>query len=453
MSGVPRRLIPWFLAFAAVALAAAWRPWAGLGLAAALAALAWRSEAAAADGLARYLARIEVGDFDASRPEARWGAPPSAGSAGAAMAAALKARFAAAEGLRRRLMAALDGMDEGVALCDADGALLLINPAFRRLAGYEGPVPRGRFLWEAVRDPQLNDAVEQALKRGRSAAVDLPLEQGRIEGRALVAPIEGPGGVVVFLLDRTEERKAERMRSEFVANVSHELRTPLAAIKAALETLRDGALEDARVNRDFLGKAIHHTERLEELLSDLLALSRIEDQRRRGLGPSDPACSVAEAWAEAEGALEASVRRVQGSLRSEFPSDLPRVRMERAALRQILVNYCENALKYSGPEPSVLVGASREGAAVEVWVRDDGPGIPEADLPRVFERFFRVERARTRGPGGSGLGLSIVKHLAEGAGAQVGAENLVRGCRFWVRLKVREEPAASPGRAPDFRIP
>ncbi|MGH7442921.1 MAG: sensor histidine kinase, partial [bacterium] len=119
----------------------------------------------------------------------------------------------------------------------------------------------------------------------------------------------------------------------------------------------------------------------------------------------------------------------------ELPAGLPGVRIGKGALRQILVNYVANALKHAGPESAVRVGARQDSDAVEIWVRDEGPGIPQADLPRVFERFFRVEKARTRGAGGSGLGLSIVKHLAENAGGQVGAENLTPGCRFWVRLK------------------
>ncbi|HTA16979.1 MAG TPA: ATP-binding protein, partial [bacterium] len=359
-----------------------------------------------------------------------------------AMVAALGERFLATEELHRQLMAALNGMNEGVALCDAQGAILLINPSFRRLAGFGEPILRRYFLWEAVRDPHLNAAVEEALKLSRSSSVDLPLDQGRLEGRALVAPVEGAvqgtaAGVVVFLFDRTEERKVERLRSEFVANVSHELRTPLSAIKAALETLRDGALDDSTVNQAFLQKAIHHSERLEELLTDLLTLSQIEEQRRRGLSRPDAACSVYEAWAEAESMLEPALHRYRGSVGVELPADLPHVGMERGGLGQILLNYIENALKYSGPEPKVALGARREEGFVEVWVKDQGQGIPESDLPRVFERFFRVEKARTRLGGGSGLGLSIVKHLAENAGAQVGVESQVgRGSRFWVRLRV-----------------
>jgi two-component system phosphate regulon sensor histidine kinase PhoR len=175
------------------------------------------------------------------------------------LAQSLGERFVTAEENRRQLMAALNGMREGVVICDSEGAVLIMNPAFRRLAGFQEPILRRYFLWEAVRDPELNSAVEMALRQARSSNVDLPLDGGRLEGRALVAPIDGmPGGAgagaVVLLFDRTEERKVERLRSEFVANVSHELRTPLSAIKAVLETLADGALDDPAVNRAFVDK-------------------------------------------------------------------------------------------------------------------------------------------------------------------------------------------------------
>jgi two-component system phosphate regulon sensor histidine kinase PhoR len=432
------------LAFAAAALLGAWNPWAGLALGLACSAWFWKRLSVRLGPLQDFIAKLESGDFGARLPVGSRGIQEALRPGLEAMASGLGERFLAAEELRRQLMAALNGMSEGVALCDAQGAILLINPSFRRLAGFEEAGQRRYFLWEAVRDPHLTEAVEAALKQSRSSTVDLPLDQGRLEGRALVAPVEGgPGGggagAVVFLFDRTEERKLERLRSEFVANVSHELRTPLSAIKAALETLRDGALDDSSVNQAFLQKAIHHSERLEELLNDLLTLSQIEEQRRRGLSRHDAVCSPSDAWAEAESLLETVLRRYHGTVSAQLPADLPDVGMELGALRQIILNYIENALKYSGPEPKVEVGARRDGAHVEVWVRDQGQGIPEADLPRVFERFFRVEKARTRVGGGSGLGLSIVKHLAENAGAQVGVESQVgRGSRFWVRLRVAQ---------------
>jgi two-component system phosphate regulon sensor histidine kinase PhoR len=433
-------------AFALTALAGWAGPAWGLGLGLAMALWIWARQERQVDRLRLFFQRLQAGDFGARMPADGRGQMESLQPSLDSLAESLAGRFTAAEETRKQLLAALNGMREGVVLCDADGAVLLMNPAFRRLAGYEEPILRRYFLWEAVRDPEMNAAVEAALKQRKASSVDLPLDGGRLEGRALVTPIDAvPGGsgagAVVLLFDRTEERRVERLRSEFVANVSHELRTPLSAIKAVLETLRDGAMDDPAVNHSFLDKAMHHSERLEELMSDLLTLSQIEEQRRRGQVPADAACKAADAWEEADSLLEPALRRYKGELKAEIPA-LPPVAIEKGALRQILLNYVENALKHSGPEPKVSVGGRRLDNGVELWVQDQGQGIPEADQGRVFERFYRVDKARTRLGGGSGLGLSIVKHLAENWGASVGVDSQVgRGSRFWVRLKPAADQA------------
>jgi two-component system, OmpR family, phosphate regulon sensor histidine kinase PhoR len=385
-------------------------------------------------GLQAALRRLEVGDLD----DAGKGLEPGPlREALQALSRSLQSRFERDKQAQGHLVSALNGMREGVALCDGNGDVLLLNPAFSRLAGLEAPTERRYALRDVLRDPLLNQALERALKERASAQVDLPLDAGRLEGRALIAPIEA-GGAVILLFDRTEERKVERLRSEFVANVSHELRTPLAAIKASLETLADGALEDPAVNSSFLNKAVRHTERLEELLADLLSLSQIEDQRRQGLKPK-ARCGVAEAWADAEPLLETVLRKAGTRVSAQWPADLPPVAIERGSLRQILVNYVENAVKHSGAQAPVSLGAARQGGLVEVFVQDQGQGIPHEDQARVFERFFRVDKARTRASGGSGLGLAIVKHLAENAGGSVGVQSAPgQGSRFWVRVPVAE---------------
>jgi two-component system phosphate regulon sensor histidine kinase PhoR len=169
----------------------------------------------------------------------------------------------------------------------------------------------------------------------------------------------------------------------------------------------------------------------------VLALASIEEDRRLGRLEPGVSCVLAEACEEAKASLEGSLEKHAGSLSWELPPDLPMLACERAAARQVLVNLIENALKYAGPHPSVRIVAREDAASVEVSVLDEGPGIPDADLSRIFERFYRVDKARTRGSvgGGSGLGLAIVKHLVENYGGQVGVENLTqRGCRFWFRI-------------------
>lgn len=437
------------LAFAAVGLASwFWVP-AGLLLGLGFSLLFWNREERQGERLRLFVQRLEAGDYGASLDGKDDGVLAEAGAALESLARGLGERFRAAEQSRRRLMAALNGMREGVALCDGEGGVLLMNSAFRRLTNFEEPIARRFFLWEAVRDPEFNAAVEAVLQGGEARTVDLPLAAGRLDGRALVTPTDalprGQGtGCVIFLFDRTEERKVERLRSEFVSNVSHELRTPLAAIKASLETLQDGALDDPAVNRVFVEKALRHSERLEELLNDLLALGRIEEQRRQGRS-GQGRCRLAEAWAEAAALLEDALRRSGVKLELRLPVELPELAIERSSLRQILVNYVDNALKHSASREPISLGAALDGTAVLVWVQDHGQGIPETDQARVFERFFRVDKARARGAaGGSGLGLAIVKHLAESAGGAVGVESQPgRGSRFWVRV-----PAVLPSSLP-----
>jgi two-component system phosphate regulon sensor histidine kinase PhoR len=347
---------------------------------------------------------------------------------------------------QRQLEAALQGMQDGVLVCDGEGGVLFVNQSFKRLMAVEEPLRRRYFFWESFREPSLHQAITEALKQGQGAVVDLAWPGGAERyARAVVTPFEAAGagssGAVVLLYDRTEEKRLERMRSDFVSSVSHELRTPLTAIKAALETLRDGAMDDPTVNRLFLDKAVVHSERLYELIGDLLTLAGIEERKRLGQVDVQAHCFAPEAWAEAMEFLEPSVQKYKGQLQTRFAEGLPAVRMDKTSLRQVLVNLAENALKYSGPEPVVQINAGLgETGWIELEVLDQGPGIPEADLKRVFERFYRVDKARTRGAaGGSGLGLAIVKHLIENHGGQVGVESkLGHGARFWMRLRATE---------------
>jgi signal transduction histidine kinase len=344
---------------------------------------------------------------------------------------------------QRQLTAALQGMQDGVLVCDGEGGVLFMNHSFKRLLAVEEPLRRRYFFWECFREPSLHDAINKALKKAQGAQVELTWPGGaERHARAVITPYEaagaGSGGAVVLLYDRTEEKRLERMRSDFVSSVSHELRTPLTAIKAALETLRDGALDDPQVNTRFLDKAIVHSERLYELIGDLLTLAGIEERKRLGQVDAEASCRAEEAWAEAQEFLEPSVLKYKGRLTALFQAELPALRMDKTGLRQVLVNLAENALKYSGAEPQVeLRAAALPDGWVELEMVDHGQGIPEADLKRVFERFYRVDKARTRGAaGGSGLGLAIVKHQVENYGGQVGVDSVPgQGCRFWVRLK------------------
>jgi two-component system phosphate regulon sensor histidine kinase PhoR len=236
---------------------------------------------------------------------------------------------------------------------------------------------------------------------------------------------------VIVLLDVTEARRLERMRRDFVANASHELRTPVAAVLAAAETLASGAGEEPAARAKFLDILQRHALRLSRLTSDLLELSRLE----AGHEPRIESVSVAAVLETVRAELGPRAQAQSITLESALAPDLPEVAAEPAALEQILNNLIDNAIKYTPAGGRVTVTARADERDVTLVVADTGPGIPEPHLGRIFERFYRVDSARSRELGGTGLGLAIVKHLALSMGGMVGVESEVRrGSRFLVRL-------------------
>ena len=249
------------------------------------------------------------------------------------------------------------------------------------------------------------------------------------------APLGGKGqGALVVLVDVTEIRRLESMRKDFVANVSHELRTPLTAVRTALETARAVLGKDPREADRFLAIADRHTERLTALVKDLLDLSRVEAGRLdldiEEVAPADVADEVLAMFSE-------PAARRQLKLVSAFPPELPPALTDREALVQVLTNLVENAVKYTDEGGTLTVRGRQDGEQLCVIVEDNGPGIAAKHLPRLFERFYRVDPGRSRERGGTGLGLSIVKHLCEAMGGSVSVESQPgRGSTFTVRLPV-----------------
>jgi two-component system phosphate regulon sensor histidine kinase PhoR len=422
-------------------LALAGRVWLPLGLAAAW-ILAWfflrRMEAFLA-GLRDYADRVAKGDFNAQFEPKERGGLAGTQLALESMAFDLKLAFEMDALGRKRLETALAGIQDGVLLVDKEGRLVFANPSLAHFFGAELPAGRGMFYWEFFREAEVTGGLKQVLEKGGSLIRELSLpgsaERSLLMSAASLGREGEAGGAVAFFYDRTEAKKLEKMRSDFAANVSHELRTPLTAIKAALETLQEGALEDPSVNRAFVDKAAQHAERLRELIDDLLALASVEEDKRLGRVDRKARASLGEALKETADALEAVRKKSGGKLGAELPEGLPELGISPAHLRQVLINLAENGLKYAGPSPEIRFSAFEREGILEVRVEDSGQGIPLEDLPRVFERFYRVDKARTRSSGGSGLGLAIVKHLVENYGGQVGVENLPGGgCRFWFKI-------------------
>jgi len=334
------------------------------------------------------------------------------------LAAGLSATLAELRVERDLLGGILGAMKEGVLVLDPDGRIAMVNPALREmllLPGADEVV--GRPPLDVIRHAELQALLGRARREPASEELDLP--SGLKPRRLLVhaARLHGePGGLVVVFVDVTEIRRLESLRRDFVANVSHELRTPVTAVRSAAETLRGGAAADPEARERFLDIVDRNAERLHRLVEDLLDLSRIESRELR-LAPEPLDLAQVAAGALALFRERADKRRIR--LRAAVPADTPPARADRRALEQVLTNLVDNALKYCPEGAEVTVGAAVTPSAVELSVADSGPGIEAKHLPRLFERFYRVDAGRSRDLGGTGLGLSIVKHLVEAMGGAV----------------------------------
>jgi len=342
------------------------------------------------------------------------------------MVAAVREQLATLDAEQAKGRTILDGMVEGVIVLDARGRLLLVNPAARTILGVGADHVEGRPLLEVVRQKELADLAETTRLTSAVARAELelppPVSRTVAAHAAPLAFAPGTSGVLVVLHDVTELRRLERVRTEFVANVSHELRTPLTCIKGYLETLLDGAVEEPAHARRFLQVANVHAERLGRLVGDLLDLSNLESGRATlTLEVLDLSAMVEEV----EGMFASRAAEQGLRLINAVPVDC-RVRADGDRLTQILVNLVDNALKFTetGGEVRVTAVQPRLGV-VEVQVRDTGAGIPSTDLPRITERFYRVDRTRSRELGGTGLGLAIVKHLVHAHGGELWIESVL----------------------------
>jgi two-component system phosphate regulon sensor histidine kinase PhoR len=337
---------------------------------------------------------------------------------------------------KEQLTAVLSAMVEGVLVLDRGGRVLLANPRFRELFEVRGEVA-GRAPIEVVRHPDVEAAIREAIATRDPVVRELALRapgDHAIRLHAVAFPAAGPvlGAVVVFH-DMTAIRRLENVRRDFVANVSHELRTPLTAIRGFAETLRAEHLTPEK-RRGYLEVILRHSERLGELIDDILTLSRIESGQMR-LTPET--LDVAR--------LASTVLRgMEPLLRSKSLAALvdgegaPLAFADRQAVEQVLTNLLDNAVKYTPEGGHVAVRLRGEGAKLRVEVQDDGVGIAREHLPRLFERFYRVDPARSRELGGTGLGLAIVKHLVQIQGGEISARSEPgRGSTFAFTLPTR----------------
>ncbi|HTU20689.1 MAG TPA: ATP-binding protein [Gemmataceae bacterium] len=331
------------------------------------------------------------------------------------MSELLDARIARLEEDREQLRTILSGMVEGVVALNAEQRILYVNERATHLLGLPWQTPVGRKLWEVLRQRPLLDVVQRALSSSEPQREELCWHG--CNGRSLTvhaARLPGlpPRGAVLVLHDTTELRRLERLRQEFVANVSHELKTPLSVIKVCVETLIDSAMDDPDHRRQFLEQLNSQSNRLHALILDLLSLARIESGEELFDFQAVSVSNVVEACMERHRPrAEAKGQQLEIVPLADAESFV--VWADEEALEQILDNLLDNAVKYTPQGGRVTVSWRREGGQVCLEVADTGIGIPPADLPRIFERFYRVDKARSRELGGTGLGLSIVKHLAQ----------------------------------------
>lgn len=318
---------------------------------------------------------------------------------------------------RDKMAAIVNNLESGVIITDAGGRVKLMNPAAQRLFETSGTEAQERPFIEISQDHQMSEILSRVLKEGREYSEILEkFDQGKKFLRIFASPL-GEGALVI-IQDLTEIRRLETIRRDFITNISHELRAPLASIRVLAESLEEGALNEPEVASSFLHKIQVEVDKLSQLVSELNELSRIESgDVHFDMKP----VNVGEVVRRACERMEPMAERAGLSLTFEFPPELPPVLADEARIEQVLVNLLHNAVKFTPPGGKVSVLVKAEEGGLSVSVADTGVGIPKEELPRIFERFYKVDKARSGG--GTGLGLAIAKHIVKAHGGKIWAES------------------------------
>jgi len=333
-----------------------------------------------------------------------------------AQRSAYKAQLTACETQRARLSAILEQLTDGVLIADAEGRIQFANPAAHRLFGRS---LLGHSVAEAIRHHTLVEAWWRCRESGelQTETVEMPLSRHFLQ-LVVIPDRDMSGGTLLLAQDLTRVRRLETIRRDFISNLSHELRTPLASLKALTDTLQDGALSDPEAAPRFLGRIHTEVDALTQMAQEMLDLSKIESGQvkleLRAVAPRKLLTSAAER-------MRLQVERAGLSLRLDCPTDLPNVQADAPRVEQVLVNLIHNAVKFTRPGGKVALLAEAGQGEVRFAVQDTGIGIPADELPRIFERFYRVDKSRSGG--GTGLGLSISRHLVELHGGRIWAES------------------------------
>ncbi|MCB0334475.1 MAG: PAS domain-containing protein, partial [Bdellovibrionales bacterium] len=354
------------------------------------------------------------------------------------MASKLQSEIQDLSNQKMKLDAVLSCMKEGVIALDKDGRIISVNKAALSLLDVTESRVRGRLIEEVARNSELHEHIRWVFEHGESFRTELVLRNKKntvleLHGAVLRDPGEVIIGALFVLHDVTEYKRLERMRTEFVANVSHELRTPITSIKGFVETLAEGAKHNPEELDRFLGIISRQTDRLGAIIKDLLSLAKIE--RSADVGDIEFVISPLK------GALLSAIEVSEGKATSkdihlllDYDETLE-IRMNPHLFEQAIINLIDNAIKYSPESGEVRINAHKEEEMLHLSVSDHGCGIPKDHLPRLFERFYRVDKARSRELGGTGLGLAIVKHIVQAHGGKVQVESTVgEGTTFTLSL-------------------
>jgi two-component system phosphate regulon sensor histidine kinase PhoR len=326
-------------------------------------------------------------------------------------------RLTSLDAERARLEATLTQMTDGVLIVDAQGRIQMSNPAAEKLFG-EGEPLVGKTVSIALRHHQLIETWRKCQQSQEVQSDSVELVATRKFLQLIAIPDRHASGAILLVQDLTRIRRLETVRRDFISNVSHELRTPLASLKALTETLQEGALDDPLAAHRFLGRIQTEVDALTQMATELLELSRIESGQvpleRKTIQPASLLHSAADR-------MKMQAERAGLDLRVECAENLPSIYADLPRLEQVLVNLIHNAVKFTPPDGEIILAAVCDGRFIRFSVHDTGAGVPSDDLPRIFERFYRVDRSRTGG--GTGLGLSIAKHLVEAHTGKIWAES------------------------------
>lgn len=394
--------------------------------------------------LREFSRRVAEGDF---RPLAADGKGDSLEALGASLnqtASRLDRTIRTLTEERNLSSAILGSMVEGVAVVNGAERVVFVNPGFASILGVDVPPVAGSSLLEVVRQTELIEAVRRVL--AGEPRVEAEIATGTLRQHFFAATVASvrageTSGAVIVLHDITDLRKLERIRRDFVANVSHEFRTPLTAIQGFAETLIGGAIDDPENRGRFLSIILEHSRRLARLTEDLLRLSQMDAERLElEIRPINVAQLIESCFETSQGRAD----KKELHLTLNVPSQLPDVAADSRRIQEVLQNLVDNAIQYTLPGGKIVLSAELRGDEVVFTVADTGIGIPQADQPRIFERFYRVDVARSREAGGTGLGLSIAKHLVEAHGGRIWVDSEVgAGSQFHFSIPVFDPERAA----------